>query len=124
MHLVGLITRALLFLALLGTGSVPEGMMRAGGAEGMRLVLCTTDGPQVVWLTDDGRTIPVEDHDTEHDRPHCVQVSIGSVELTPPHPVAIGLDLRPADLVGRDRAMPARQPAPSHNRARAPPRMA
>ena len=124
MHLVGLITRALLLLALLGTGSVPEGMMRAGGADGMRLVLCTTDGPQEVWLTDDGRTIPVEDHDTDHDQPHCVQVSVGSVDLTPPQPVALALDLRPADLGGHDRAALPRQHAPSHNRARAPPRLA
>ncbi|MET4104303.1 hypothetical protein ABIE58_003754 [Roseovarius sp. MBR-78] len=124
MNLVGLITRALLLLALLGTGSVPEGMMRAGGADGMRLVLCTTDGPQEAWLTDDGRTIPVEDHDTDHDQPHCVQVSIGSVDLTPPQPVALGLDLRPADLGGHDRGAPTRQRVPSHNRARAPPRLA
>lgn len=98
--------------------------MRAGGADGMRLVLCTTDGPQEVWLTDDGRTIPVEDHDTDHDQPHCVQVSIGSVDLTPPHPDAVGLNLRPADLDGRDQAVPVCQGAPSHNRARAPPRLA
>ena len=124
MHLVGLITRALLLLALLGTGSVPEGMMRAGGADGMRLVLCTTDGPQEVWLTDDGRTIPIEDHDTDHDQPHCVQVSIGSVDLSPPQPVALALDLRPADLVPHDRAALPRQRAPSQNGARAPPRLA
>jgi len=98
--------------------------MRAGGTDGMRLVLCTTDCPQEVWLTDDGRTIPVEDHDTDHDQPHCVQVSIGSVDLTPPQPVALALNLRPADLGCHDRAAPTGQGAPSHNRARAPPRLA
>lgn len=124
MHLVGIITRALLLLALLGIGSVPEGMMRAGGADGMRLVLCTTEGPQEVWLSDDGRTTPINEHDNEHDRSHCVQVSIGSVDLTPPQPVAVALRLRLTQLISSGEALPTGQTARSYNRARAPPRFA
>ena len=124
MYLVGLITRALLLLALLSCGTVPSGMMRAGLVDGMRLVLCTSDGPQEVWLTGDGRTNPVEDRDTGHDQSHCVQVSISSVDLTPPQPAAIAFDLRAADLVSPAPAISARQPAQSYNRARAPPRLA
>lgn len=124
MYLVGLIARALLLLALLGSGTVPPGMMRAGLVDGMRLVLCTSDGLQEVWLTGDGRTNPVEDRDTGHDQPRCVQVSISSVDLTPPQPAAIAFDLRAADLVSPTPAISARQPAQSYNRARAPPRVA
>lgn len=74
----GIITRTLLLLSLLLAGLVPSGMMRQAGADGMRLVLCTADGVQEVWLSENGDTTPVDpDGDaSKGHKPHCVQVNL------------------------------------------------
>lgn len=73
MNLLGLITRALLLLALLGTASVPSGFMRAQGPEGLRLVLCTADGPQEITLAPDGTTQDTPAPDSDDTRgPACL----------------------------------------------------
>lgn len=43
-----------LLLALILSGTVPQGFMRSKGADGMTIVLCTADGPTEVWLSADG----------------------------------------------------------------------
>src|SRR5690606_40255804 len=44
----------LLLLSLVLSGIVPQGMMRAAGEDGVRLVLCTEEGPRDLWLSADG----------------------------------------------------------------------
>ena len=61
MPFLGTITRALLLLALIGTSIVPNGFMRVSGPEGMRLVICTGDGPQEITVDASGETIPDDD---------------------------------------------------------------
>ena len=97
MNLLGLITRALLLLALIGSATVPDGLMRAQGPDGLQLVLCTPDGTQEVWLTDDGEVIPVEDGQPvqDHDGPHCVQVNVAGTEGPPDPGPLIRLPLWP-----------------------------
>lgn len=70
MTIRGLIPRALLLLALLGTMSVPNGFMRASGPEGLVLVLCTPEGPQEIVLDPSGS--PVRDTGSENDATACV----------------------------------------------------
>lgn len=70
MTIRGLMPRALLLLALLGTMSVPSGFMRASGPEGMVLVLCTPDGPQEIMLDPSGN--PVRDTGSDDTAAACV----------------------------------------------------
>ncbi|MCI5112436.1 MAG: hypothetical protein MRY75_17970 [Marivita sp.] len=123
MNLSGLITRALLFLALLGSATVPDGFMRAQGPDGLRLVLCTPDGTQEVWLTDEGDVIPVEDdHPAQgHDGPHCVQVSVAGLEAAPNPDPLIRLPLWPMAPPRVTAQRPVSQIYFHHNRSRAPP---
>lgn len=123
MSLLGLITRALPLLALLGSATVPDGFMRAQGPEGLRLVLCTPDGTQEVWLTDDGEVIPVEeDHPgQDHDGPHCVQVNVAGLGAAPDPGPLIRLPLWP---MAPPRVAAQRPDSQNHfhqNRSRAPP---
>ncbi|WP_373050960.1 hypothetical protein [Thalassovita aquimarina] len=81
-----LLSRTLLVLALVLLGTIPDGMMRQAGADGVRLVLCTSHGPKEVWLREDGSTIPAADEagrENGRDAPHCVQVSLGSQNALP-----------------------------------------
>lgn len=123
MPLLGLITRALLLLALFGTGSVPDGTMRVARAEGMRLVLCTTEGTQEVWLGDDGKVTPVGEGQTgqDHDGQHCVQVSVAGTEA-PPYPGTL-IRLPPWPMASP--MIAAQRPVSQYhfhrNRSRAPP---
>ncbi|WP_417714709.1 DUF2946 family protein [Pseudophaeobacter arcticus] len=123
MSLTGLITRALLLLALFGSASVPDGFMRAQGPEGLRLVLCTPDGTQEVWLTDDGEVIPVEDGQTghNHDGPHCVQVSVAGLGAAPDPGPLIRLPLWPMAPPRVAAQRPESQNHFQHKRSRAPP---
>ena len=43
-----------LLLSLAFSGVVPQGMMRVAGEDGVRLVLCTEEGPRDLWLAPDG----------------------------------------------------------------------
>lgn len=123
MSLVGLITRSLLLLALLGSATVPDGLMRAQGPDGFRLVLCTPDGTQEVWLTDDGEVIPVEDDQPaqDHDSPHCLQVSVARLAAAPDPGPVIRFRLWPVapPIVSAQR--PVSQGYFHQNRSRAPP---
>lgn len=69
-----LLLRSLLLIALALMATVPSGMMRIKGDGGMRLVLCTGDGPQEVWL--DARGIPSTPEHEDHHSPRCVQVHL------------------------------------------------
>ncbi len=69
----------LVLAALLLMATVPQGMMRVGGEEGTRLVLCTGNGPTEIWLGPDGE--PIAPEDDAQDAPHCVQVQ--GAELPP-----------------------------------------
>ena len=121
---LSLITRALLLLALLGSSTVPDGLMRAQGPEGMRLVLCTPDGTQEVWLTDAGEIIPAEDDQPaqdDHGGPHCVQVSVAGSAPTANADLLIYLPLRPLALSTGPAQHPVSQHISKQNRSRAPP---
>ena len=63
--------RLVLFCALVLSGTVPQGMMRQAGADGIALVLCTAEGPQPVWMTPDGQMLP-GDRPVE-DPPHAAK---------------------------------------------------
>ena len=52
--LVRAVLSSLLFLALVLSGTVPQGMMRVADGSGQRLVLCTSDGPSEIWMDADG----------------------------------------------------------------------
>lgn len=124
MHPIALILRALVILALLGTASVPQGMMRAPGPDGARLVLCTPDGVKEIWLRDDGTVRPVEAPDRSDggaSHPHCVQVTHAQTASAPPAGLPRVIEFRPAGLI-----LPAAQidhPQPRRNATpvRAPP---
>lgn len=49
-HLV----RMVLLIGLLLAATVPEGMMRVSGPDGLQMVLCTVDGPRDMVLLPDG----------------------------------------------------------------------
>ncbi|MDE4273104.1 hypothetical protein PXK58_00160 [Phaeobacter gallaeciensis] len=124
MFFLSLITRALLLLALLGSSTVPDGLMRAQGPEGMRLVLCTPDGTQEVWLTDAGEIIPAEDEQPardDHDGPHCVQVSVAGTVPSSNVGLLIQMPLRPLALPTGSAQRPVSQDLPNQHRSRAPP---
>ena len=122
-----LLLRITLLLGLVLLGTVPDGMMRKAGADGIRLVLCTGDGTREVWLTEDGETIPVEDgHDNGHTdgtgrRPHCVQVTLASQDAPPPAPADRLLTLRPVERAQPLHQILYRQIADDTRRTRAPP---
>lgn len=118
----GLLTRVLLVVALLLAGVVPDGMMREAGPDGVRLVLCTGDGTQEVWLADDGTTIPVDDEERSGSHAsHCIQVNL----ITQTASVQDGLpvhDLSASEmLVGQGHQLLARQTSSNAHRSRAPP---
>ncbi len=120
-----MLLRSLLVIALTLAGTVPVGMMRVSGGEGLRLVLCTPDGTQEVWLADDGTVTPVDEPGEDDSRgrhpSHCVQITLfadgsGAV-LSAPH----ALSLRPADSPPTAHQT-TRAPAPKRpNLSRAPP---
>ncbi|OAN69866.1 hypothetical protein A8B83_15775 [Rhodobacteraceae bacterium EhC02] len=124
MHIWGFITRALLLLALLGTATVPSGMMRVQGPEGVLMVLCTPEGTKDVWLTDEGEILPLEDGEPVHDgndAGHCVQVSVAGTEIAPSPGPLIRLPPWPmaSPMIAAQR--PVSQNHFHHNRSRAPP---
>ncbi|MDX2484534.1 MAG: hypothetical protein QNK42_12830 [Pseudodonghicola sp.] len=124
MHLAVLITRALLFLALLGSATVPTGLMRAQGPDGMRLVICTPDGTQEVWLTSAGEALPVEDHQPDrgdHHGSNCVQVSVTGAEAPPRIGSLIRLPLWPMAPPAITAQRPTAQDFLTRHRTRAPP---
>lgn len=113
----------LLFVALILSGSVPQGMMRSAGADGMRLVLCTPDGPRDVWMTPAGDirdtgSLPGRNHETG--KCLAVTLSLAAVQTGVGDLVAPG---DPADLrlsLGGPRDMPHLFQAAAHPRG--PPR--
>lgn len=124
MHLATLITRALLVLALLGPATVPTGMMRAQGPDGMRLVICTPDGTREVLLTNDGEVHPVEDHQPDgggHDGSDCIQISVTGAEAPPRLGAAIRLSLWPTAPPAVTAQRPTAHAPLARHRTRAPP---
>ncbi|MEC3861803.1 DUF2946 family protein [Mesobacterium sp. TK19101] len=117
-----IVLRALLIVAVLGLATVPDGMMRAQGPDGFKLVLCTENGTQEVWLTADGTVVPADDDSTEHTkRPHCVQVALGQADAPPCDVVPVRAVLRPAVLATPDHQTPRPQLYRAAARVRAPP---
>lgn len=119
----GILTRALLLLSLLLAGMVPDGMMRQAGADGMRLVLCTTDGVQEVWLSEDGETTPVDpaqDRKTSH-KSQCVQVNLIAQTASIPGAEPLVVRLLPGVVSGTTHQVLSRQVVGSTRRSRAPP---
>lgn len=68
----------MLLASLLLMATVPQGMMRIRGADGMRVVLCTSDGPSEIWIGTDGTPVDAPEHDQS--APHCVQVQAADLE--------------------------------------------
>lgn len=122
----GMMTRTLLLLSLLLAGMVPDGMMRQAGPDGMRLVLCTSEGTQEVWLTDDGEVIPVEegqDHqpgEAAHTH-HCVQVNMIAQAAALPEAAPREIRMGRIDRAAATHQVPARRSAGDDRRTRAPP---
>lgn len=77
--------RGLLLLSLFLSGIVPDGMMRQAEAAGIRLVLCTGEGTQEVWLTPDGQSRPVTPADTNEaaHKQQCIQVNLALGDVQP-----------------------------------------
>ena len=84
-RLRALLLRGLVLLSLFLSGIVPDGMMRLAEDGGTRLVLCTGDGPQEIWLTPDGESRPVPPGDTNEaaHQQHCIQVSLALSDVQP-----------------------------------------
>lgn len=73
-----ILLRAVLVLALLGTGTVPQGMMRATTGDGLRMVICTDGGLREILVTPDGTVTPVDPHpenQTDDTAMSCLVVS-------------------------------------------------
>ena len=67
--LVRAVLSSLLLLALIVSGTVPQGMMRVADGSWQRLVLCTSDGPSEIWMGADGvardrAPLPDRNHET------------------------------------------------------------
>lgn len=120
MSRAGLIIRALLLLALLGTATVPDGFMRSAAPDGLRIVLCMEDGPREVWLTEAGDVVPVDDHE-DRDPTHCVQVSVAGTDLPPLTGAIIRLPRWPTAPPSAGDRPAAAQQTPNRHRVRAPP---
>lgn len=126
MPFLGTMTRALLLLALIGTGLVPSGFMRVSGPEGMRLVLCTGDGPQEIFV--DARGAPIPDDDPggapgeDHRTASCILS--GLVPTLSPEAVLATVQAQARRLTPwrRVHLVPARGPPLRLAAARAPPR--
>ncbi len=87
-----LLLSMVLLLALLLSGTVPQGMMRVAGADadGVRLVLCTPDGLRDAWMAPDGTIVdsdplPAETHETSD----CLAVSVALGTGQPLWPTAL-----------------------------------
>ncbi|OOY11918.1 hypothetical protein BMG00_12640 [Thioclava marina] len=119
----GRLARLLLLLAVLLAGLVPDGMMRQASADGMRLVLCTADGVQEVWLTDDGKTTPVDPghEQTETHEQHCVQVNLIAHAFSLPDIEPRNIAITPVVLAGISHQVLSRQVVDDARRSRAPP---
>lgn len=73
-----ILLRAVLVLALLGTGTVPQGMMRAATGDGLRMVICTDGGLREVLIAADGTITPAgsqPDSDPDHGGMPCLVIS-------------------------------------------------
>ncbi|MBU2867849.1 DUF2946 family protein [Pacificibacter marinus] len=70
----------ILLVALVLSGTVPQGFMRSAADDGMMLVLCTPNGPTEVWMTADGdiqEKAPI-DHTTS-EQMDCLAVTLSLV---------------------------------------------
>ena len=66
-----------LLLALLFSGTVPQGFMRTADGDGMAIVLCTPNGTTEVWLTASGDIqdeAPV--HDSSSEPSECLAITV------------------------------------------------
>lgn len=96
--------------------------MRASGPQGLRLVLCTADGTQEVFLTDAGEVIPVEEDAPDHSDPHCIQVSAASTEKSPAFERAHSLPLWSLAVPQKQSQLVASKAIGDSHAPRAPPR--
>ncbi|EBA08010.1 DUF2946 family protein [Sagittula stellata] len=120
------ITRALLLLGLIGTSVVPTGFMRVSGPEGIRLVICTGDGPQEITVDASGAPIPDDDTgdapDEDHRSASCILS--GLVPTLVPDLTVVRLKgaAHRVNLWRREHQILARGPPLRIAAARAPPR--
>lgn len=111
-----------LLLAIFLSGVVPQGFMRIADVDGMKLVLCTPEGPSEVWLTDDGRMQEKQPaNHPEQKVSNCLAITLSLVALqawlsTLAAPIEFAA-FRP-DLVDRRRALVS---AKAPQQPRAPP---
>ena len=116
--------RLLILLALMLTGTVPAGMMRHADEDGIRLVLCTSDGVKEVLLNEDGSTAPAAAKDGQDNgmpEPHCVQVVLATTEAPSRLPDRHGLAPGCCDLAMPDDQIPHLQTDRDARHSRAPP---
>jgi len=79
----GAMLRILLLVALMVAGTVPHGLMRMARADGIKLVLCTPDGPKELWMTADGEIHEDQPtHEEEHSGPQSLNVALAMAALT------------------------------------------
>jgi len=85
------LVRIVSLVALLIGGTVPTGMMRISQAgEGLRMVLCTPEGPKEFWLAEDGNVAPISDTRPQDGKDHapsaCVQITLMGLDRVSPGP--------------------------------------
>tara|TARA_R110002126_G_scaffold30259_7_gene99170 strand:+ start:47982 stop:48356 length:375 start_codon:yes stop_codon:yes gene_type:complete len=118
-----LLFRGFLLLSLFLSGIVPAGMMRQADEGGMRLVLCTGEGIQEVWLTPDGETRPVtpaETNDAAH-KQHCIQVNLAFGEVQPQNVAGLLQVAQPVEFTTSTHQTLKRLNATTAGEPRAPP---
>lgn len=119
-----ILLRAVLMLALLATGTVPQGMMRASDGDGMRMVICTDGGPRDMLITADGVATPAPpkpDSGAEGHGMACIVISQAMPDHDPPCCATPARLLRETALVAhRHLLLPPATAAP-RAQPRAPP---
>ncbi|MFN6951118.1 MAG: hypothetical protein ACK4NE_00785 [Albidovulum sp.] len=71
------IATLLTLISLVLTAVVPQGMMRVADGDGVRLLLCTEDGPREIWLgSGEGPSEPVPVSDDNRESTKCLAVTI------------------------------------------------
>ena len=98
-------------------------MMRQADDGGMRLVLCTGEGIQEVWLTPDGETRPVKPADTNDaaHKQHCIQVNLAFGEVQPQNVAGLLQVAQPVEFTTSTHQTLKRLNATTAGEPRAPP---
>lgn len=119
-----ILLRAVLMLALLAAGTVPQGMMRASDGDGMRMVICTDDGPREMLIAADGVVKPAPpqpDSEAEGHGMACLVISQAMPDHDPSCCAAQARRLRETTLVAHHHLLLPPATAPPRAQPRAPP---